>query len=290
MDARYKIAEAMMRGVGQPMAAFPDQRQDDDMSLRGMASDLYQADQRRAQDYRAGIKEAILQSWPAELAKVPYNFADFANRVYQGKADPMSDEAIQRSADIAGLMTLGAGAVPAGANELRAGLTRKTVFPTADNLVKELEAAGLRVARGQDSPDGISRSVTNFGASAYVKPHITTPNGVNVYLPEVRVSDHSTGSRRYGDYVHLNDDDKISDVVSQLKGLAGRASDQYASKTKDRSGPKMPNAQQQIESAAVAQKNAFFQERGLSGATDTAKSKAWKEYLAALKTLQAGGT
>ena len=53
MDARYKIAEAMMRGVGQPMAAFPDQRQDADMSLRGMASDLYQADQKRAQDYRA---------------------------------------------------------------------------------------------------------------------------------------------------------------------------------------------------------------------------------------------
>jgi hypothetical protein len=157
-------------------------------------------------------------------------------------------------------------------------------------LVKELEAAGLRVVRGQDSPDGISRSVTNFGASAYVKPHITTPSGINVYLPEVRVSDHSTGSRRYGDYVHLNDDDKISGVVSQLKGLASRASDQYASKTKDRSGPKMPNAQQQIESAAVAQKNAFFQERGLSGATDTAKSKAWKEYLAALRTLQAGGT
>jgi hypothetical protein len=122
MDARYKIAEAMMRGVGQPMAAFPDQRQDDDMSLRGMASDLYQADNRRAQDYRAGIKEAILQSWPAELAKVPYNFADFANRVYQGKADPMSDEAIQRSADIAGLMTLGSGAVPAGRNEMRMGI------------------------------------------------------------------------------------------------------------------------------------------------------------------------
>jgi hypothetical protein len=138
MDARYKIAEAMMRGVGQPMAAFPDQRQDADMSLRGMASDLYQADQRRAQDYRAGIKEAILQSWPAELAKVPYNFADFANRVYQGKADPMSDEAIQRSADIAGLMTLGGGAgVPKGAlgstfsdplmhGSPRAGLTELT--------------------------------------------------------------------------------------------------------------------------------------------------------------------
>jgi len=122
MDARYKIAEAMMRGVGQPMAAFPDQRQDDDMALRGMASDLYQADQKRAQDYRAGIKEAILQSWPAELAKSAYGAVTLPGDVYAGKVDPMSDEAVGRSAELAGLMTLGAGAVPAGRNEMRMGI------------------------------------------------------------------------------------------------------------------------------------------------------------------------
>jgi hypothetical protein len=122
MDARYKIAEAMMRGVGQPMAAFPDQRQDDDMALRGMASDLYQADQRRAQDYRAGIKEAILQSWPAELAKSAYGAVTLPGDVYAGKVNPMSDEAVGRSAELAGLMTLGAGAVPAGRNEMRMGI------------------------------------------------------------------------------------------------------------------------------------------------------------------------
>jgi hypothetical protein len=149
MDARYKIAEAMMRGVGQPMAAFPDQRQDDDMALRGMASDLYQADNRRAQDYRAGIKEAILQSWPAELAKVPYNFADFANRVYQGKADPMSDEAIQRSADIAGLMTLGAGAVPAGRNEMRMGI-KAYHGGSGDDLAKAAQDKGAWFSEGRD--------------------------------------------------------------------------------------------------------------------------------------------
>jgi len=122
MDARYKIAEAMMRGVGQPMAAFPDQRQDADMSLRGMASDLYQADNRRAQDYRAGIKEAILQSWPAELAKSAYGAVTLPGDVYAGKVNPMSDEAVGRSAELAGLMTLGAGAVPAGRNEMRMGI------------------------------------------------------------------------------------------------------------------------------------------------------------------------
>jgi len=122
MDARYKIAEAMMRGVGQPMAAFPDQRQDDDMALRGMASDLYQADQKRAQDYRAGIKEAILQSWPAELAKSAYGAATLPGDVYAGKVNPMSDEAVGRAAEFAGLMTLGAGGVPAGRNEMRMGI------------------------------------------------------------------------------------------------------------------------------------------------------------------------
>jgi hypothetical protein len=122
MDARYKIAEAMMRGVGQPMAAFPDQRQDADMSLRGMASDLYQADQKRAQDYRAGISDALMQSWPAELAKSAYGAVTLPGDVYAGKVNPMSDEAVGRSAELAGLMTLGAGAVPAGRNEMRMGI------------------------------------------------------------------------------------------------------------------------------------------------------------------------
>jgi hypothetical protein len=131
MDARYKIAEAMMRGVGQPMAAFPDQRQDDDMALRGMASDLYQADNRRAQDYRAGIKEAILQSWPAELAKSAYGAVTLPGDVYAGKVNPMSDEAVGRAAEFAGLMTLGAGGIPAGKNEMRMGIKAyKGAHPT----------------------------------------------------------------------------------------------------------------------------------------------------------------
>ena len=133
MDARYKIAEAMMRGVGQPMAAFPDQRQDDDMALRGMASDLYQADQRRAQDYRAGIKEAILQSWPAELAKSAYGAVTLPGDVYAGRINPMSDEAVGRAAEFAGLLTLGAGASSAPRGSVRSGLARNSAD---DDVVK----------------------------------------------------------------------------------------------------------------------------------------------------------
>lgn len=44
-------------------------------------------------------------------------------RAYRGELDPMSDEAIGNMADLAGMVTLGAGAVPAtGKHELRAGI------------------------------------------------------------------------------------------------------------------------------------------------------------------------
>jgi GNAT superfamily N-acetyltransferase len=156
MDARYKIAEAMMRGVGQPMAAFPDQRQDDDMALRGMASDLYQADQKRAQDYRAGIKEAILQSWPAELAKSAYGAVTLPGDVYAGKVNPMSDEAVGRAAEFAGLMTLGAGAVPAGRNEMRMGL-KYTQAPDGVEI-KSLSPSYLVAKKGGQEIGQISLS------------------------------------------------------------------------------------------------------------------------------------
>ena len=41
---------------------------------------------------------------------------------YAGRLDPMSDEGMRRTMDMAGLMTLGAGAGPAEANSLRAGI------------------------------------------------------------------------------------------------------------------------------------------------------------------------
>jgi hypothetical protein len=148
MDARYKIAEAIMRGVGQPMAAFPDQRQDDDMALRGMASDLYQADNRRAQDYRAGIKEAILQSWPAELAKSAYGAVTLPGDVYAGKVNPMSDEAVGRSAELAGLMTLGAGAIRSGGpNELRMGI-KPPGGPGGDDAARMARAKSMGYDEG----------------------------------------------------------------------------------------------------------------------------------------------
>jgi hypothetical protein len=74
------------------------------------------------------INEALGQTWPAQMAKSAYSAATLPGDVYSGQVDPNSDEAIRRSADLAGMMTLGAGAVPATANELRMGIRSGTRY------------------------------------------------------------------------------------------------------------------------------------------------------------------
>lgn len=63
------------------------------------------------------------ESWPAKAAKSAWGAFTLPMEVYQGKVDPLSDEGIQRTADLAGMVTLGAGAVPSqGKHTLRMGL------------------------------------------------------------------------------------------------------------------------------------------------------------------------
>jgi len=98
------------------------QTQNSEAGVRDYAAELEGRRQAELDRYRAGIKEAILQSWPAELAKSAYGAATLPGDVYAGKVNPMSDEAVGRSAELAGLMTMGAGAMPAGRNEMRMGI------------------------------------------------------------------------------------------------------------------------------------------------------------------------
>jgi hypothetical protein len=51
-----------------------------------------------------------------------YNALRLPGDVYAGRIDPRSDEAIKRAFDLAGSVTLGAGAIPAVGNELRMGI------------------------------------------------------------------------------------------------------------------------------------------------------------------------
>lgn len=71
----------------------------------------------------AGWWDILQQTWPARAVQSTISALALPGDVYAGRTDPMSDEAIGRSFDLAGSLTLGAGAVPASANELRAGLT-----------------------------------------------------------------------------------------------------------------------------------------------------------------------
>jgi len=107
-----------------------------------------------------GLWDALAQAWPASKAKGLWEGLDYSGvgaampesyganspimdplakaalglgksaisgvmapgDAWAGKLDPMSDEGFRRTMDLAGLMTLGAGAAPAEANSFRAGI------------------------------------------------------------------------------------------------------------------------------------------------------------------------
>lgn len=87
--------------------------------MAGLLSDNY--------DY-GGLLGRLSQTWPARLAKDAYGAVTLPGDVYRGKVSMYGEdghtnpEVINRSADLAGLVTLGASAVPAEANSLRAGI------------------------------------------------------------------------------------------------------------------------------------------------------------------------
>lgn len=70
-----------------------------------------------------GWQDRAKQTMVYGLAEDAWNAFTAPKRVYDGELDPMSDEAIGNMAELAGMVTLGAGAVPAtGKHELRAGI------------------------------------------------------------------------------------------------------------------------------------------------------------------------
>lgn len=74
------------------------------------------------------LKRLLTETWPAKMAQDALKAVMLPGDVYQGKVSMYGDdgrtnpEVINRSADLAGLVTLGAGAVPAEANSLRSGI------------------------------------------------------------------------------------------------------------------------------------------------------------------------
>jgi len=74
------------------------------------------------------LKRLLTETWPARMAQDALSALMLPGDVYQGKVSMYGEdgrtnpEVINRSADLAGLVTLGAGAVPAEANSLRSGI------------------------------------------------------------------------------------------------------------------------------------------------------------------------
>lgn len=74
------------------------------------------------------LKRLLTETWPARMAQDALRAVMLPGDVYQGKVSMYGEdgrtnpEVINRSADLAGLVTLGAGAVPAEANSLRSGI------------------------------------------------------------------------------------------------------------------------------------------------------------------------
>jgi hypothetical protein len=117
VDARNKaLANALVR----PFDDTPDTSE----AAREMAARLVSRDQAASQAWRSGMAEALSESWPAELAKSAYGAVTLPGDVYAGKVNPTSDEAVGRAFELAGLVTGGAGAMPAGRNEMRMGMSR----------------------------------------------------------------------------------------------------------------------------------------------------------------------
>jgi hypothetical protein len=78
------------------------------------------------------------QTWPARLAQSAYGAFTLPGDVYQGKVNPLSDEAIGRSADLAGFVTGGnmpmaqSGALGVGGGKLAAPAIRSADAPLFD--------------------------------------------------------------------------------------------------------------------------------------------------------------
>jgi hypothetical protein len=90
-----------------------------------LASYAQQIARRQAEEEAASRQEFIGllgETLPGQIVRELYGAVTLPGDVYAGKVDPRSDEAIQRSFDLAGALTMGAGVVPAGRNEMRMGI------------------------------------------------------------------------------------------------------------------------------------------------------------------------
>lgn len=70
---------------------------------------------------RSDLVDALAGTWPAQMAKSVVGAAALPGDVYAGRVDPMSQQGIERAADLAGFTTLGSFAAPRPAGSIGMG-------------------------------------------------------------------------------------------------------------------------------------------------------------------------
>jgi hypothetical protein len=93
-----------------------------DLALAQYALDLKARQEAADSASRQEFIGLLGETLPGQIVRELYGAVTLPGDVYAGKVDPRSDEAIKRSFDLAGALTMGAGVVPAGRNEMRMGI------------------------------------------------------------------------------------------------------------------------------------------------------------------------
>jgi hypothetical protein len=93
-----------------------------DLALAQYALDLKARQEAADSASRQEFIGLLGETLPGQIVRELYGAVTLPGDVYAGKVDPRSDEAVKRSFDLAGALTMGAGGIPAGKNEMRMGI------------------------------------------------------------------------------------------------------------------------------------------------------------------------
>lgn len=163
------------------MAGLLDLQTEEERIAQQRALQAY-AGQVEKQQAKQELMTALGNTWPAQLAKSAYQAVRAPGDVAYGLLDPRSDEAIKRSADLAGLM--GTGGLPfAQRNALGTG-GGKMVQPAQVEIVRNAPRAAEYI-----EPTSMMHSYSDPVSGGYMNI-VTRPTGprsasvIDLYVPE----------------------------------------------------------------------------------------------------------
>jgi hypothetical protein len=179
------------------MAGLLDWQDDEQRAAQQRALMSYAGDVARQQD-RQAVFDALGQTLPAQIVKSLYNAARLPGDVYQGKIDPRSDEAISRSADLAGGVMLGGfplGAAVGREAAAQGGMALGIVPVQKAAAKKDDEMVRLFHGTTEEGARSINESKSIYGP-AYFSPDLTVAKSYSLYnSPEAFVVDVNVPKR-----------------------------------------------------------------------------------------------